>query len=76
MWLQINNYIKLEEQNKAIASENTDGYSITYKSASSNDMLVKNNELSDIVRTYLIDCKLENGTPYLYRGIKWLQIVH
>lgn len=61
-------YKQLETQNKGIASESIDGYSISYATMGSNEIMAKNSELSDIVRTYLIDCKLEDGTPYLYRG--------
>ena len=61
-------YTQLETQNKGVASESIDGYSISYTTMGSNEIMAKNSELSDIVRTYLIDCKLEDGTPYLYRG--------
>lgn len=61
-------YSSLETQNKGVSSETIDGYSISYSSIGTNEIMAKNSELSDIVRTYLIDCKLDNGTPYLYRG--------
>ncbi len=68
-----NSYKNLEEQDRALASENIDGYSYSYNSTSnsvdSSIENVKSNEMSNIIRTYLIDCKLEDGTPYLYRGV-------
>ena len=64
----LDGYNKSIEVNGAIASENTDGYSITYSKTSSSDVEAKNNVIKDIVKTYLIDCKLDDGTPYLYCG--------
>ena len=64
----INNYNQLLSTNGAISSENTDGYSISYSKMSSSDTDTKNNVIKDIVKTYLIDCKLDDGTPYLYCG--------
>jgi hypothetical protein len=64
----INNYNQLLSTNGAITSENTDGYSISYSKMSSSDTDTKNNVIKDIVKTYLIDCKLDDGTPYLYCG--------
>lgn len=63
--LDINN-----SENKGIASENIDGYSVTYKSTTSEDIKAKNNEIKDIIESYLSDCVLDNGIPYLYRGTK------
>lgn len=57
-------------ENKGIASENIDGYSVTYKSTTSEDIKAKNNEIKDIIESYLSDCVLDNGIPYLYRGTK------
>lgn len=64
----LDGYNKSIEVNGAVASENTDGYSITYSKTSSSDVEAKNNVIKDIVKTYLIDCKLDDGTPYLYCG--------
>jgi hypothetical protein len=61
-------YQEYENQNKSISSESTDGYSISYTQASENASKSKINEIRDIIQTYLSDCKLPNGTPYLYRG--------
>ena len=63
-------YNKDLTKNKTIASENTDGYSITYKTLSSDDINAKNSEIKNIIETYLSSCQLKDGTPYLYRGLK------
>lgn len=67
----IKSYQSLEEQNKALASESIDGYSVTYGNGGNgaNTESAKSNDLKEIIRTYLIDCKLDDGTPYLYRGV-------
>lgn len=48
-----------------IASESTDGYSISYTSQNNAETSQKTRNIID---TYLINCKLADGTPYLYRG--------
>lgn len=50
---------------KGIVSENTDGYSISYTSKNASET---NQKTQNIIDTYLINCKLADGTPYLYRG--------
>ena len=55
-------------QNKAIASESIDGYRVSYLGTTTDVVVAKNKEIEGIVRKYLIDCKLEDGTPYMYRG--------
>lgn len=64
----VDSYGKLEAQNKGIASENTDGYSVSYATPSTSITEAKNSEIRDVIKEYLIDCKLEDGTPYLYCG--------
>lgn len=64
----VNNYNELEGLDKNIASESTDGYSITYRATTNETIQAKDSELLDIIDTYLATCKLEDGTPYLYRG--------
>lgn len=64
----IESYKSLEQQNKAIASENTDGYSISYSTPSTSTTEAQESEKKALVKEYLIDCKLEDGTPYLYCG--------
>lgn len=48
-----------------VASESTDGYSISYTSQNNSEISQKTR---NIIETYLINCKLSDGTPYLYRG--------
>ena len=50
---------------KGVASESTDGYSISYTSQNNSEISQKTR---NIIETYLINCKLSDGTPYLYRG--------
>lgn len=65
----INTYSSYENQNKSISSENTDGYSISYAQATENVSNAKINEVKGIIKTYLAECKTEDGTPYLYVGV-------
>ena len=64
----IDSYNEYETQKKGISSENTDGYSVSYTTPSTDLSKVKGIEVYNIINTYLADCKLENGIPYLYRG--------
>ena len=50
---------------KGVASENTDGYSISYVNQNNAEISQKT---QNIIDAYLINCKLADGTPYLYRG--------
>lgn len=59
------NYLK----NRGISSESTDGYSVSFGSVSSDTVKTRKEEEYNIVFDYLAECKLEDGTPYLYRGI-------
>lgn len=65
----VESYNKQETQNKGVSSESTDGYSVSYLAPSTNITEAKNSEIKGIIEEYLIDCKLDDGTPYLYRGI-------
>lgn len=49
--------------NVNVASENTDGYTVTYR----NNTEV-NKQYNDIVSNYLWNCFLDDGTPYMYAG--------
>ena len=62
----LNSYNKIIEEKSAIASESTDGYSVSY----TNNNVAENKIFEDIIRTYLMNCKLDDGTPYLYCGVK------
>lgn len=66
----ISSYDKYEIQNKGVASESIDGYSVSYSTPDSSFTMAKNNEIKNIIKTYLVDCKLEDGTPYMYCGAK------
>lgn len=55
--------------NKNIASENTDGYSISYKGADKSMTEAMNEEIKDIINTYLSNVIIDK-VPVLYRGIK------
>lgn len=66
----LSGYKELEEGSKAIASESIDGYSYSYNTIDTNTASAKNNMIKEVIKTYLLDCKLSDGTPYLYRGIK------
>lgn len=64
----INSYKELEVQNKAYSSESIDGYSLSFTTPSRTTAEAKTGEIKDIVKEYLVDCKLDDGTPYLYCG--------
>lgn len=64
----VESYKSLEQQNKAIASESTDGYSISYGTPSASTTEAQESEKKALVKEYLVDCKLDNGMPYLYCG--------
>lgn len=65
----LNSYKNTANDNRMISSETTDGYSVSYNPNTESTLKTKNNEIRDIIKTYLYDCKLENGTPYLYAGV-------
>lgn len=48
-----------------IKSKSVDGWSITYDKPVSKE---ENKKLNNIIELYLANCKLEDGTPYLYLG--------
>lgn len=60
----------INDTNKNIASENTDGYSVSYVSPTqiSDVIIAKNNELEDIITTYLFGIII-NGEHLIYAGI-------
>ena len=57
-------------RNRAISSENIDGYSITYLSSVNEQKNGKENEIKGILEDWLNNCELDDGTPYLYRGVR------
>lgn len=63
----LNSYSISETENKAISSENIDGYSISYNTPSKSITEAKNSELEAIINTYLSNTEIDN-IPVLYRG--------
>lgn len=49
-----------------ITSENIDGYSVSYAQKTS---MEQKRLYDEIIRSNLIMCQLEDGTPYLYCGV-------
>lgn len=67
MIITLNSYSSYDTQNKAISSENTDGYSISYGTPQKSVTEAKNSELEDIIDTYLSNL-IADDVPVLYRG--------
>lgn len=63
----LNSYSSYDTQNKAISSESTDGYSISYGTPQKSTTEAKNSELKDVINSYLANVVIEN-VPVLYRG--------
>ena len=63
----LNGYSSYDTQNKAISSESTDGYSISYGTPQKSITEAKNSELEDVINSYLANIVIDN-VPVLYRG--------
>lgn len=63
----LNSYSSYDTQNKAISSESTDGYSISYGTPQKSITEAKNSELEDVIDTYLSNLIVDD-VPVLYRG--------
>ena len=63
----LNSYSSYDTQNKAISSETTDGYSISYGTPQKSTTEAKNSELEDIIDTYLSNLIVDD-VRVLYRG--------
>lgn len=63
----LNSYSSYDTQNKAISSESTDGYSISYGTPQKSTTEAKNSELEDAIDTYLSNLIVDD-VPVLYRG--------
>lgn len=63
----LNSYSSYDTQNKAISSESTDGYSISYGTPQKSTTDAKNSELEDVVDTYLSNLIVDD-VSVLYRG--------
>ena len=64
----IDSYKELEIQNKAYSSETIDGYSLSFTTPSKATVEARRDEIKEVIKDYLVDCKLDDGTPYLYCG--------
>ena len=67
MIITLNSYSSYNTQNKAISSESTDGYSISYGTPQKSVTEAKNSELEDIIDTYLSNLIVDD-VSVLYRG--------
>ena len=67
MIITLNSYSSYNTQNKAISSESTDGYSISYGTPQKSTTEAKNSELEDVIDTYLSNLIVDD-VPVLYRG--------
>lgn len=56
---------KYNEVDNGKSSESVGSYSVTYNKPVSKE---EKQEIRSIINSYLSECKLEDGTPYLYRG--------
>lgn len=63
-------YSNYNNRDKSIAGESTDGYSVSYSSANGEVAKSQKDEDKQTIQTILAECKLEDGTPYLYCG-RW-----
>ena len=54
-------------KNKNVSSENIDGYSVSYANKTTQE---QQKLYDEIIRSNLMMCQLEDGTPYLYCGVK------
>lgn len=63
----LNSYSSYDTQNKAVSSESTDGYSVSYGTPTKTIVEAKNSELEDNVDVYLANL-IVDGVPVLYRG--------
>lgn len=59
-----------QKQSSGIISENTDGYTVNYRDTNIETERIKSNELYNCIRDYLINCKLDDGTLYMYLGVE------
>lgn len=63
----LNSYSSYDTQNKAISSESTDGYSISYGTPQKSTTEAKNSELEDVIDAYLSNLIVDD-VSVLYRG--------
>lgn len=65
----VSSYTKIIN-NTGISSESTDGYSISYGNVSKDNIKSYNADVKTCIERYLVNCKLEDGTPYMYCGVE------
>ena len=65
---KLQGYAETNARDKSIASENIDGYSVSYAGITVELTKAQKQEVKSIIDTYLGECKLKDGTPYLYIG--------
>ena len=65
----IQSYQTYVTQNKAISSENTDGYSISYRTPQTTYTETQNTELNDMIDSSLFGLII-NGEHVLYSGVR------
>lgn len=63
----LKSYESYTTQNKAISSENTDGYSVSYGTPQKSYSEAKNSEINDVIYKYLYGVVV-NGEHALYMG--------
>lgn len=66
MYQLISNMEKSQEKGN-ISNERLGNWSVTYKDNASSK--ITDEDSLRIIRTYLSNCKLDDGTPYLFRGV-------
>lgn len=64
----LQSYDSVTTRNKAVSSETTDGYSVSYNTTDKDFTNAKNNELEDIMGQYLGDVSV-NNVPILFLGV-------
>lgn len=62
----IDNMTSQTTNTKNVASESIDGYSVSYSTKTTEE---QQHLYDDIIRSNLLMCRLEDGTPYLYCGV-------
>ena len=67
MIITLNSYSSYDMQNKAVSSESTDGYSISYGTPAKTVIETKNSELEDVIYTCLSNLIVDD-VSVLYRG--------
>ena len=65
----LQSYAESNLKARNVSSENTDGYSVSYVGMSRELTDAQSYEIKKIIKTYLSQCKLEDGTPYMYCGV-------